>query len=63
MRPVSPLGRLRDGLVLVGFALYATPFLWQFLTAFKPEAELMVLPPSCPRASPGSTSGPCSTRA
>src|SRR5215475_5262896 len=48
MRPVSPLGRLRDGLVLVGFALYATPFLWQLLTAFKPEAELMVLPPLLP---------------
>ena len=48
MRPVSPLGRLRDGLVLAGFALYATPFLWQLLTAFKPEAELMVLPPLLP---------------
>jgi len=48
MRPVSPLGRLRDGLMLVGFALYATPFLWQLLTAFKPEAELMVLPPLLP---------------
>ena len=48
MRPVSPLGRLRDGLLLVGFALYATPFLWQLLTAFKPEAELMVLPPLLP---------------
>jgi len=44
VKPTSPLGRLRDGLVLVAFLLYATPFLWQLLTAFKPEAELMMLP-------------------
>src|SRR5262249_61106408 len=48
MRPISPLGRLRDGLVLVGFAVSPTPFLWQLLTAFKPEAELMMLPPLLP---------------
>src|SRR5215813_2683426 len=48
VKPTSPLGRLRDGLVLVAFLLYATPFLWQLLTAFKPEAELMVLPPLLP---------------
>jgi multiple sugar transport system permease protein len=48
MRRVRRLGWLRDGLVLIVFGLYATPFLWQLLTAFKPEAELMVLPPLLP---------------
>ena len=41
-------GLLRDGVVLVGLALYAAPFFWQVLTSFKPEAELLRLPPLLP---------------
>ncbi|OLC14879.1 MAG: hypothetical protein AUH29_09475 [Candidatus Rokubacteria bacterium 13_1_40CM_69_27] len=40
--------RIRDGLVLLLLAAYATPFFWQLLTSFKPEAELLVLPPLLP---------------
>ena len=39
---------LRDGVVLVALALYAGPFFWQLLTSFKPEAELLRLPPLLP---------------
>jgi len=39
---------LRDGVVLVALALYAAPFFWQLLTSFKPEAELLRLPPLLP---------------
>ena len=48
MRSARHLRGLRDGLVLAAFGLYATPFFWQLLTAFKPEAELMMLPPLWP---------------
>ena len=39
---------LADVLVLIVLALYAVPFLWQLLTSFKPEAELLRLPPLLP---------------
>jgi multiple sugar transport system permease protein len=39
---------LADALVLIVLALYAVPFLWQLLTSFKPEAELLRLPPLLP---------------
>jgi multiple sugar transport system permease protein len=39
---------LADVLVLSVLALYAVPFLWQLLTSFKPEAELLRLPPLLP---------------
>jgi multiple sugar transport system permease protein len=39
---------LRDGVVLLALALYAGPFFWQLLTSFKPEAELLRLPPLLP---------------
>jgi multiple sugar transport system permease protein len=47
---VSPAARavLRDALVLGVLALYATPFFWQALTSFKPEGELLRLPPLLP---------------
>ena len=34
------VGRLRDGLVLLALALYASPFFWQALTSVRPDAEL-----------------------
>ncbi len=37
-----------DILVLLGLAGYAVPFFWQLLTSFKPEAELLRLPPLLP---------------
>jgi len=37
-----------DILVLLGLAAYAVPFFWQLLTSFKPEAELLRLPPLLP---------------
>lgn len=40
--------RLRDGLVLLLLAAYAAPFFWQLLTSFKPESELLALPPLWP---------------
>lgn len=40
--------RFRDGLVLLLLIGYALPFFWQLLTSFKPEAELLVLPPLLP---------------
>ena len=41
-------GRLRDALVLAALAAYAVPFAWQLLTSFKPEAELLRVPPLWP---------------
>ena len=41
-------GRLRDALVLAALAAYAVPFAWQLLTSFKPEAELLRVPPLLP---------------
>ncbi len=41
-------GRLRDGLVLAALAAYAGPFFWQLLTSFKPESELLRVPPLLP---------------
>lgn len=37
-----------DVLVLLALAAYAVPFFWQLLTSFKPEAELLRLPPLLP---------------
>ena len=37
-----------DGAVLVALAAYAIPFFWQLLTSFKPEAELLRIPPLLP---------------
>ena len=37
-----------DVAVLAALALYAVPFLWQLLTSFKPEAELLRVPPLWP---------------
>ncbi len=37
-----------DILVLLVLAAYAVPFFWQLLTSFKPEAELLRLPPLLP---------------
>lgn len=45
---MSRAGRVRDALVLAGLAAYAAPFFWQLLTSFKPEAELLRLPPLLP---------------
>ncbi len=42
-------GRLiRDVAVLLLLTVYAIPFFWQLLTSFKPEAELLRLPPLLP---------------
>jgi multiple sugar transport system permease protein len=38
----------RDSLVLGALVLYAAPFFWQVLTSFKPEAELLRVPPFLP---------------
>ena len=37
-----------DVAVLALLALYAIPFLWQLLSSFKPEAELLRVPPLWP---------------
>ena len=37
-----------DGLVLLLLLAYAIPFFWQLLTSFKPDADLMRLPPLWP---------------
>ncbi|HET7874141.1 MAG TPA: carbohydrate ABC transporter permease [Methylomirabilota bacterium] len=39
---------LRDGAVLLLLVAYAVPFFWQVLTSFKPESELLALPPLLP---------------
>lgn len=39
---------IRDVVVLLLLAAYAAPFFWQLLTSFKPEAELLALPPLFP---------------
>jgi multiple sugar transport system permease protein len=39
---------VRDALVLLALAAYASPFLWQALTSFRPEGELLVVPPLLP---------------
>jgi multiple sugar transport system permease protein len=39
---------LPDVVVLLVLAGYAVPFFWQLLTSFKPEAELLTLPPLFP---------------
>lgn len=38
----------RDDLVLLLLLVYAGPFFWQLLTSFKPDAELLRLPPILP---------------
>jgi multiple sugar transport system permease protein len=40
--------RCRDAAVLALLAAYAIPFFWQLLTSFKPEAELLLVPPLLP---------------
>ena len=40
--------RVWDLVVLALLALYAVPYAWQVLTSFKPEAELLRLPPLLP---------------
>ena len=37
-----------DVLVVLALAAYAIPFFWQLLTSFKPEAELLRVPPLLP---------------
>ena len=44
-RSIRTLG---DVLILVALAAYAIPFFWQLLTSFKPEAELLRVPPLLP---------------
>ena len=39
-----------DLLVLALLVLYAVPYLWQVVTSFKPEAELLRVPPLLPSA-------------
>lgn len=39
---------LLDAAVLLALVAYAVPFFWQLLTSFKPEAELLRLPPLLP---------------
>src|SRR5262249_51184479 len=43
-----PRRRFVDAFVLVALAAYAIPFFWQLLTSFKPDAELLRLPPILP---------------
>jgi len=40
--------RVRDGVVLLLFVAYAVPFFWQLLTSFKPDVEILRLPPLWP---------------
>ena len=47
-RPTRRIGTLGDVVVLVALAAYAIPFFWQLLTSFKPEAELLRVPPLLP---------------
>jgi len=46
MRPA--LRAWRDALVLALLLVYAVPFFWQLLTSFKPEVELLQVPPLLP---------------
>src|SRR5262249_62123416 len=39
---------LAAALVVLALAAYAIPFFWQPLTSFKPEAELLRVPPLLP---------------
>jgi multiple sugar transport system permease protein len=41
-------GAVRDTLVLAALGAYAVPFFWQLLTSFKPEADLLRVPPLLP---------------
>jgi len=46
---VRPATRtLADVVVVAALAAYAIPFFWQLLTSFKPEAELLRIPPLLP---------------
>ena len=40
--------RAFDALVVLVLAAYALPFVWQLLTSFKPDVELLKLPPLLP---------------
>jgi multiple sugar transport system permease protein len=48
IRPARTLRALADLAVLGALAAYAIPFFWQLLTSFKPEAELLRVPPLLP---------------
>ena len=43
-----PARLISDGLILLALLVYAVPFFWQLLTSFKPEAELLRVPPLLP---------------
>ena len=43
-----PEQTLVDVLVLLALGAYAVPFFWQLLTSFKPETELLRVPPLLP---------------
>jgi trehalose/maltose transport system permease protein len=43
-----PLRTLADLAILAALVAYAIPFFWQLLTSFKPEAELLHVPPLLP---------------
>jgi ABC-type glycerol-3-phosphate transport system permease component len=45
---VTRARRFADALVLLALALYAIPFVWQLLTSFKLDADLLRLPPLVP---------------
>jgi multiple sugar transport system permease protein len=47
---VRPRPLVADLLVLALLVVYATPYLWQVVTSFKPEAELLRVPPLLPSA-------------
>jgi multiple sugar transport system permease protein len=47
---VRPRPLVADLAVLALLAVYAVPFLWQVLTSFKPEQELLRVPPLLPSA-------------
>jgi multiple sugar transport system permease protein len=50
IRAPRTLRALADLAVLGALAAYAIPFFWQLLTSFKPEAELLRVPPLLPSA-------------
>jgi multiple sugar transport system permease protein len=50
IRSPRALRAVADFAVLGALAAYAIPFFWQLLTSFKPEAELLRIPPLLPSA-------------
>ena len=41
---------IQDALILLVLLAYASPFFWQLVTSFKPEAELLRVPPFLPES-------------